>query len=1003
MSRTRLVELASTGRIVVLEAHAGAGKTAVLEDLAATHDGPTVRVTLTGPSAGYGQLAARLRRSLLARGLSDLATECDPSQVPPHGAVLLPTHDETRLLVVIDDVHLADDELSRCLVRTVEQWPAGHRLVLAGRRLPGSLPEVLGHPGSLVVDGDDLRFRTEETRRLLGQEVTERLDRDDVAVLTDRCDGWAAALELATVHLRRAAVGDEQAFRREVDRVLAGAGTLGDLVMALLDDAPVDVRAGVRRIARLPLLDDEILQAAGLPEGLAAVSDLGLPLAPSGDGLWTLPDVVREALVTGADTDRADDAAGIALDRLAAHRYASLDRFGPALEVLRTPGLEPELAELLTDLAPAQIPQLDLADHAAAVGLVPPDLLASRPQMLVHLADNYIVAGRVEEYRDTIGRARALVDGSSPDELSPGQLTVIAADLTIRSVAHGEPDVIGEAEALLRREDLPAMARARLLGGLGRAGASLGTSTALRRGARRLEEGAQLFQLHGAAVHATTNRVVAATYAAWPLGRYETALQQLDEALAVDRSRVRVAVLPYRAFILIDLGRYVEAQADLAELRHSTSVNGTAANERSAAFARWAAAKMASQQGDAAATWAACHAVERSDVVVDPGHGAFFRADAAQLLARVGHLDDAERMLADARERDPGRSVQVTLAAFVVAAHAGDLGRTEALLDELDGGRAVEPRERWRVTLHHAYARHRAGTSDVRALAAAAFEEAAQLGHPTLPLVREATISQLLLPAAVESSASARDVASRNVARVRMLGTFDVDISGQVLEPSGRPGELLAFLALQDVACTTEQAIEALWPDGDPGRGRERLRTVLRRVRRECGDLVERVDDRLQLRPGVDTDVDEFLAFTDQARVHSANRGSAAAAALALYRGDLLPRFTYQSWAVAARDRLERRAIAMHALLATAAEADGLLDEAVRAHRAAAELDPTAELHHLAAARLLAEQGRRVQALGSLAEARDNLSQAGLEPSAELDRLEAYLRRDPAVRAGRAS
>src|SRR6185437_15089538 len=67
---------------------------------------------------------------------------------------------------------------------------------------------------------------------------------------------------------------------------------------------------------------------------------------------------------------------------------------------------------------------------------------------------------------------------------------------------------------------------------------------------------------------------------------------------------------------------------------------------------------------------------------------------------------------------------------------------------------------------------------------------------------------------------------------------------------------------------------------------------------------------------------------------------SSARAALAHYRGDLLPDDPYEPWAVAARERLRRHALALLDLCAASAASAGDLDEAVRCLERAIEMAP---------------------------------------------------------------
>jgi tetratricopeptide (TPR) repeat protein len=1010
VSRPRLVDRTSATPIVVLEAQAGAGKSTLLGQVAEAHQGPAVHAPLTQPDAGRSQLRGGLLRSLRRSGLSDLAATVERSTDPDVLPTLLPWLDQRgeSLLVIIDDLHLAGDELVDLVARMVDHWPAPHRLALAGRRIPDPVRKRLTVAGITILGPDDLRFRPDETRSLLGP-LADELVMEEVVSLTDRYRGWAAALVLAGQRLSNAAHGPT-ATPQVNDP--AEPSTLSDLIGHLLAEQPASVRQAVEQLAALPSFDDAVVRQAGLAGGMAQLEDLGLPLDTSIEGVRTFPGAVRD-LLAGTEPDTG-------LVRRAVTTYVGSGLLDAAFQVLRSARLDHDLAELLADLPLSLLGTLEPSEHAAAINALPIELLAAHPRCLVHLADSYILAGHAEAYAETLHRAAALLERpEAPARDDPAALEVRAAVLTARAVAANDDSLLDEVETLLARPELPPLARARLLGAAGRATASRRTAPALRVGARRLDESAEAFEREGAVTHAIAARVIGATFALLPLGRYDAALERLDQALAAapDRVTERVAILPYRAFALVDLGRYAEAEAVLAELRRTTSAIGPLGNERASAFARWAAARMASQQGDADATWAACRAVERSEVIVDTGNGAFFRADAAQLLARVGSFGEAERLLAEARELDPGGTNLVATGEFVVRALAGDRPRAERLLEELDGGRAVEPRDRWRITLFHSHLRHLDGDPQAAPLAAAAFEEAAQLGHPDLPLVREPEVARGLLPLAMKGSASARDAAAMRSTRVRALGCLEVEDEHGVHTLTGAAAEVVAYLALHH--CTLDafvpgepsgpdpvdrpaidpagSASSVLWPHlGAPERI-ERLRAAVEFIDGRHPGLLVQDDAGLHLRPGTVIDVDEFLAFSQQAADRTANPEFAASAALALHQGEPAAPLGDLAWLDPVRHRLHREVLALHDRLADAAEHDGRLDDALRWLTAAIDLDPAAEGRYLTAARLLAEQGRRARAIQLLADAREALAADGRDPGEELDHLEAYLRRNPAV------
>lgn len=655
-------------------------------------------------------------------------------------------------------------------------------------------------------------------------------------------------------------------------------------------------------------------------------------------------------------------------------------------------GRHDEAAQRLASLPPQLMPDLDPHQLGGVVAALDDGIVRRHPRVLVALADAYALSGHTEQYVATLERARVAVADRAEDDAA--RLDVVAAELAMRAAVSDDDTTAEESRTLLARPDLPPMARARVEAALGRALATRRRPQALRTAGQHLRGAAQQFEQLGASGQATTAHLLRAIVSSWPLGHFDTAADDLQRALDATggRLRARVAVLPFLAFVLIDAGRYREAEAALSELRVAAREVG---DERGAAYARWAMARMASQRGDAAGTLAACRTVSRASVTVDTGGGAFFHADAAQLLARAGHHGEARQFLGEARRLDPGGTPLVATAELAVAVHVGDLDDAWAALQRLDEGERVEPRDRWRVTLLHAHAARRAGDPQATALAAAAFEEAAQLGRPDLPLVREPALAADLLPLAVQTSPEAAQLAGPADVQLRTMGAVEVVEAEEHRPVTGRPAELLTFLALHGPVQPAEAAIEALWPDCHPDRGRQRLRTVLARTRRDVGDVIERVDSTLRLRPHVEVDVHEFERLSGRALngAEGADRVADARAALALHHDLVAPGLNHLDWVMGPRVRLRERALALRDWLADRAEEQDQPGDAVRELLAAIDLDPVGEHRYLRAARVLAAQGHRARALELLDRACATLDTFDLPASRDLHRLHAYLAR----------
>lgn len=236
-------------------------------------------------------------------------------------------------------------------------------------------------------------------------------------------------------------------------------------------------------------------------------------------------------------------------------------------------------------------------------------------------------------------------------------------------------------------------------------------------------------------------------------------------------------------------------------------------------------------------------------------------------------------------------------------------------------------------------------------------------------------------------------------AAVRVLGSFAVDLDGtDRTPPAGLGARLVKLLAVSPAAgLAIDEAVELLWPELDPAKGRARLRNVLSRLRTTSGDVVVRSGDGLRLADGVGVDLRRFEALASEALAAAASGGAGAPAvaraAIEDHAGDLLPDSPYESWAAAPRERVRRRRLELLALLAADHRANGRVDDAVRLLEQAIDLDPYDEERYVVAAELRREQGRHGAAMALLARARAVVAELGLAPSPRLVEVETSLRR----------
>ncbi|MFZ5478157.1 MAG: ATP-binding protein [Myxococcota bacterium] len=189
--------------------------------------------------------------------------------------------------------------------------------------------------------------------------------------------------------------------------------------------------------------------------------------------------------------------------------------------------------------------------------------------------------------------------------------------------------------------------------------------------------------------------------------------------------------------------------------------------------------------------------------------------------------------------------------------------------------------------------------------------------------------------------------------RVRVFGTFTVEIEGRALPPEAwrrrRAADLLAALAASGGDLSREAVVELLWPDKDRDAGANNLHRAVHDLRQVVGEVVRLEKGRVRLDPDVHVDVAEFegaLAAGDPAR------------AIALYAGDLdvvdalEPR----------RDELRRRFVDACLAHARARSSAGDDPAAVATLRRLLAVEPLCEDGHVALVRSLARLGHADEA-----------------------------------------
>ena len=938
--RTRLLPGAVVARVVLLDAPGGWGKTTLSDQLVDQWGSTAVRARVADTCDLDGLMAA-LGRAMRRAGTPDLAEAMDGDEPERRlDGLLAGLRARTDAVVlIVDDAHLIDSDAAVWLRALVDDLPAPHRVIVAGRSLDRALTRRI-RSDMVWLSVPDLRFTADEVAAVTGA------DADTISRLLAETDGWPAAVGLTA---RRGGAG--------------GAG--GTTLDRLLDDLLGPDRARLAPLAVPPLLSPAVSDAVAGPGAWQRLVASGLPLRAAGEW-YVLPDPVRAAMAEGVHL------AGEALAEVAA-------RYDIAAAIAFLSGLG-ELDALVADVAARswnEFLDLSVGEIAALLQLLGEQRVAAAPVLLLH-------AARAAELRMPTQRTAWVRQGLelTADGLVRRALLAEEARDLARNAAANAAERAETVLATLPTEE--GAARGRALLALGVAHGVHSTAASLAAADRCFTEAAGLFHLLGERRWEAEALGRVAYMVNYHGGRPQVAAEQQAQSIALlpTGSRDWAIALTYYSDILDHLGRSAEAEA---AARDAWEVGRRLGDALTTAYGAWGMAIVRAHVGDLDGTRRWLDEVERN-----PGNwltevtGQEFLAFGADLLGGLGDQGGAYayRERVALRVGNGGTQSLLDVLDGRLEAMYGDPARAILIFDRLDGLPYATIRAKWIRVLFRALAAKRLGERRAATeYIQRALELVEQIGVPDIHHRHEPVVVSMLADVwpggAVEASGAQR--------RVVMLGSFGIVQGVELVTPApGNPATLVKLLALRGTL-TSEQVIDALWPDADIGTGRARLRNLLNRVRSQSGDVVARAGEALQLSPGVTTDIDQFeAAVTAAFEAPQRERAGMARLALGAYTGDLLPGDAYEDWAAAPRERLRRRYLSLVDIVADDSFRRGDIDEGMRLLDLAIEREPLEERRYVVAAQALLAGGRRSAAKELVQRAAAALDELGLPLSDEL-------------------
>ena len=477
-------------------------------------------------------------------------------------------------------------------------------------------------------------------------------------------------------------------------------------VAAILDETVSgldhDGRAGLAQVARLPLLNAELVDAVVEPGFFDRVLAAGAPFFATDDGWWDLAGPVREFLASLAGPDH--DAL-----RRAAARYRSLGLVTAALDLLFAAGDDVAAAAMLSTGDLSAIDAMDVREYRGAVDRLGPAAIRAHPMALILLA-RFLDSAALFEPRDEVLDRIEKLCAELEDPLLARALAAERANDLVREGRHAEAELevraileVTPSDELLTRARLLSLPRRTLCWRYDEEGRR--DADSLREADARFAESAELYERLGMRAAAAGTAPYRSMWIEYARGNAARAGEMLDEAMesVAGRPRRWAYLLTMRAEVDLELGQHDEFWRAYDEILR---VAAQLKDEQLVAYAHWNAMESASRAGDAMAVLEHLRAVESNKGDWWPAAGGDFCAWAVEALARVGEIALAHEHLRLAREVSTDADALIAMAEGSLLARHGDPEAAEVALRRVPGT-GIDPREYWRIDLLRAYAAFR--------------------------------------------------------------------------------------------------------------------------------------------------------------------------------------------------------------------------------------------------------------------------------------------------------
>ena len=425
--RPRLIEALDagfTGRLTVVCAPAGFGKSTLLSGWVAASEQPVAWVSLdetdSQPIRFLTYVITALRT--VAPAVGEGYQEALPSGLEPVLADLVNDLSALTapLILVLDDYHAVDDAAVDDMVRfLIEHLPPQVHLVISTRQDPNLPLARLRARGQLTeLRAADLRFTPTEVTTYLTSVMGLALTVENIATLERRTEGWIAGLQLAALSLR--GHQDVGAF---IEGFAGDNRFIADyLVGEVLGRQPAEVRSFLLQTAILDRLSGPLCDAVtGQDRGSARLEALergNFFLVPLDDRRqWYRYHHLFAEVLRAYLAEELPDQLPV-LHRRAAQWYETTGSLPDAIGHLLAAGDDERVADLVEAAAPALSQARQEATLLSWLQAIPEKVLSNRPVLNASYAGVLMSSGLMATVESRLDdAARWLEPSADQDEM----------------------------------------------------------------------------------------------------------------------------------------------------------------------------------------------------------------------------------------------------------------------------------------------------------------------------------------------------------------------------------------------------------------------------------------------------------------------------------------------------------------------------------------------------------------------------------------------------------